>query len=414
MNTSWIRGAYKWLVIALLVGAVVGTACAFFLFSLDWVTKTRETNLWLLFLLPVAGLAIGWSYHRWAGSAQKGNNLLFEAYYQPKDRIPGRMAPFILISTLLTHLVGGSAGREGTAVQMGGALADQLGRWWIFSVEDRRLVLLLGISTGFSAVFGTPLAGVLFALEVLPAGKEGRRAFVPMLVASLVADQVCLAWSVEHTSYGIGVLPEWTPIRVIWVLLAGALFGLVARLYALASHWLARTWATMIPSPSLRPFWGGWVLLFLFLVFDLHAYAGLGIPSLVASFQYPMEGSFFILKMALTVFTLSVGFKGGEVTPLFVIGATLGSALSAWVPLPTAFLAGLGFVAVFAGATKTPLACMVMGMELMGAAAGPWLGVATFVSFLFSGKTSIYSAQKTGWWRMWIEQEKFGWGKNSS
>lgn len=408
MNTTWSHWVFKWLAIALLVGVVVGTASAFFLLCLDGVTKIREAHSWLLFLLPVAGWVIGWSYHSWAGAAQRGNNLLFEVYYQPKDRIPGRMAPFILISTLLTHLVGGSAGREGTAVQMGGSLADQLGRWWSFSVEDRRLVLLLGISTGFSAVFGTPLAGVLFALEVLPTGREGWRALVPMVVATLVADQVCLAWTVVHTPYTIGFLPDWTLIRVGWVLLAGVLFGLVARLYAFASHWITGAWSRLIPFPPLRPFFGGWVLLFLFLVFDLHAFAGLGIPSLVASFQHPMEGSFFILKLALTVVTLSVGFKGGEVTPLFVIGATLGSALSTWVPLPTAFMAGLGFVAVFAGATKTPLACMVMGMELMGMAAGPWLGVATFVSFLFSGKTSIYSAQKTGWWRAWMEQRNLG------
>ena len=385
--------AIRWLGWAVLTAVLAGVSSALFLLGLDEVTHTRLAHPWLLYGLPLVGFSIGWAYHYWAGSAVKGNNLLLEEYQQPKQRIPVRMAPFILLSTLATHLVGGSAGREGTAVQLGASLSDQLGRWVRLDGDDRKLLLLMGISAGFSAVFGTPFAGAIFAVEVLPAGRFGLKAYLPVLAAALLADQVCLLFPVHHSHYSIGSLPLWTLQTVFWVAAAGLLFGFAARLFSYASHWITAFSSARIHFPPYRPLFGGVLLLLLFQLFSGSTYSGLGIPTILAAFEQPMEGQVFLIKLALTALTLGFGFKGGEVTPLFFIGATLGSALSAWIPLPTAFLAGLGFVAVFAGASNTPIACTVMGMELLGPAAGPWLGIAALLAFLFSGKKGIYTAQ---------------------
>ncbi|UIR57213.1 chloride channel protein [Sphingobacterium sp. SRCM116780] len=395
-KTLWNRlilYSLKWIGLALLVGSIVGSISAFFLTSLSWVTEYRETHLWIIAGLPIAGLLIGLLYYYYGGSSNKGNNLLISEYYQNNQAIPLKMAPLVLLSTLLTHLFGGSAGREGTAVQIGGTIADQCTKIFKLNQQDRRILIIIGISAGFASVFGTPWAGAIFGLEVITGGKNRLRGLIPSMLTAFIADYACSFWHVAHTHYKIqDVIPVISLQMMGYATLTGIVFGLTAYLFTKSSD-LFTTLFKAIPYPPIRPFIGGLVLVFVIWTLGTTKYIGLGIPTILESFKIPLNSTDFIIKLLLTTFTLSAGFKGGEVTPLFFIGATLGNALFGFIPLPMGLLAAMGFIAVFSGATNTPFACLLMGIELFGYEAWPYFAIVCFVAYLFSGKKGIYAAQ---------------------
>lgn len=393
----WLPGYLaRWLVLAGLTGALAGSASAFFLASLDWVTHLREANHWLIWLLPVGGLVVGLSYHYLGTGVAKGNNLLLEELHSPKQVIPAKMAPLVLFGTLVTHLVGGSAGREGTAVQMGGALAHQLGPLFGLRPRDRRMLLVMGISAGFASVFGTPLAGAIFALEVLALGSMRYDALVPAFFSAYIAHYVCMLCGATHTAFHIGTVPPMNGLAFGCTIALGIVFGLVARSFSALTHFFSGLFQKSIGYAPLRPVAGGIVLAAAIALLGTTRHIGLGVPVIAEAFGHSAAPADFLLKIILTAFTLGAGFKGGEVTPLFFIGATLGSTLAGIMPLPVGLLAGMGFVAVFAGATNTPVACLLMGIELFGSPAAGYLGLACVVAYLFSGHTGIYGAQLVG------------------
>lgn len=388
-----LRLSLQWLVICALIGLFSGSASAFFLVALEWVTQIREHHAWIIWLLPLGGLIIGLLYHYYGASVVKGNNLLLEEYENPQQPIPFKMAPLVLIGTLITHLVGGSAGREGTAVQMGGAIADQFSKWFQLDKNDRKTILILGISAGFASVFGTPLAGALFALEVVYFSKINFKSVILSFAVAYAAYFTVEFWQVKHTHYTIATLPEMNGIHLLWTIGAGILFGLAALLFSRTAHFWNRLFSKYIPYAPIRPLIGGTVLAVILFFIGTTKYIGLGVPEIVKAFSTPNESYDFLLKILFTGFTLGAGFKGGEVTPLFFVGATLGSALSVVIPLPIALLAGMGFVAVFSGATHTPIACTVMGMELFGIEGGIFIGIACVVAYFASGSIGIYHSQ---------------------
>ena len=398
--TDLLKHLLKWLLLAFVVAALAGSASAGFLFALDWATRTRLAHAWLIWLLPVAGFAVGWLYLRYGSSVEGGANLLIDEIHDPKKIIPLRMAPLVLGGTILSHLFGASVGREGTAVQMGGALADQLTRMFRLNNEDRRIILMAGISAGFASVFGTPLAGALFGLEVLAIGRLRYEAMLPCLAAAVIADQVGLLWgqlfNIQHTHYAVPLIPALSAWTLCAMVIAGVLFGLTGKIFAQATHGLSALMKRWISYAPLRPLIGGLVVALAVWLLGTDRYIGLGIPTIVDALQEPLPAWDFLGKMAFTIVSLGTGFKGGEVTPLFFIGATLGNALGPLLHQPVALLAAIGFVAVFAGAANTPIASTLMAMELFGAEIGVYAAIACVVAYLFSGHAGIYRAQRSG------------------
>ena len=401
----------KRLLLILPVAIVIGLFVAFFLWLLDWASLTRWQHLWLIYFLPFAGILIGWVYKMAGKDSDKGNNLILEEIHVPTNGVPARMTPLILFSTIITHLFGGSAGREGTAVQMGGSIAAQFGKWFQLHAEDKRIFLLAGMSAGFGAVFGTPVAGAIWALEVLSVGRIRYNALLPCLLAGVVADITCASCGIHHTHYTISFISNksfhfgfiaFDVFLLMKVIVAGALFGGAAYLFAQLTQLIKIKSKELITAKWLIPVIGAVIVIGISHAIGSFDYLGLGVTnpnhdgiSIVSSF-IPGGANYYswFIKLILTAITLGMGFKGGEVTPLFFIGATLGNTLSFLVHAPTDLFAGLGFIAVFAGATNTPIACTLMGVELFGGENVVYYAIACFVAYYFSGHRGIYSSQK--------------------
>lgn len=401
------RGAVVDWTLAALVGALAGTGCAGFLFALDAVTAARFTHPWLLALLPVAGVAAAWTYRRVGGASGRGHNLILEEIHAPGGGVPLRMAPLVLGATLLTHLCGGSAGREGTGVQIGGALAGGVRKALRLGAERQGSLLTAGVAGGFGAIFGTPLAGAVFALEVLVRGRFRHAWLGGCLVAALTGDLVCEAWGVRHADLaalaGLGGLAEGrSDVALVQAALVGLAAGLVARLFVAASGGVRRGLEKLPPAWWLPPVLGGLTVGTLTLAIGTDAYLGLSAanpdpaaPSLLTVFSPGGATSWsWAWKLVFTAVTVGAGFKGGEVTPLFFIGAALGHVVGPLAGLAVGPAAALGFVAVFAGASKTPLACTLLGVELFGGGHAALFGVACVVAYLAGGRTGIYEAQR--------------------
>ena len=389
----------KWTLLAGIVGILSGSASAIFLVSLDKATEIRVDHPWLLYLLPLAGLAIGLFYRYPGRGLDGGNNLILEEIHDPQSKIPARLAPVILVATVVTHLFGGSAGREGTAVQMGGSLASWLARLLRLEMLDLRILVMAGVSAGFGSVFGTPVAGMIFGLEVLAVGRMRYDALIPCLIGSAVGHWTCLYWFAQwggaHGEYAIHSHVEITALLIGKILLAAPLFGLASILFSELTHGLQTLFARIASWPPARPLIGGGVIVLLTLLVGTNDYLGLSLPLLHRPFDdKPVDTFAFAWKLVFTAVTLGCGFKGGEVTPLFVIGATLGATLGYWLGVPIDFLAALGFVAVFAAAANTPLACTAMGIELFGATHALPIAITCVGAYLWAGHRGIYLSQR--------------------
>lgn len=386
-------GLLRWVALGAASGGLAGVAAWVFLETLDHATEVRLDHGWLLYLLPVAALAIGLVYHRWGGRAGGGNALLLDEIHQPTAWVPRRMAPLIFAGTSVAHLFGASVGREGAALQMSGSLTDLLSRTLRLGPVDRRLLLMAAIAGGFGAMFGVPLAGAVFAMEVQAVGRVRYEALVPALTASIVGDLVVRGLGHAHAARLSLDIPVEADV-LAKIALAGIAFGLVSTLFAALVHHIERQAARWIAWKPLRLAAGGVAIVGLVALFG-RDYLGLSLPLADHALAGVDPGDWaWALKLLFTVVALGSGIPGGEVTPLFVIGATLGGALAGPLHLPVPVLAAVGFVAVFAGAANTPLACTIMGAELFGSGAIVASAVGCVIAYVASSHRGIYATQR--------------------
>jgi len=378
--------------LSLLAGILAGLAASAFLVSLSWLTQYRTQHPDLVFGLPFAGLAIGLIYHFYGKEIQPGTTLILDEIHNPKKITPLIMGPAIFFTTLLTHAFGGSAGREGTVVQMGASFADQLSHRFGTSAEDRKTLLVAGMGAGFGAALGAPWAGIFFGMEVIRRKHTKLFPIVECTLASFVAFGVTLACHAPHSLFPL-VDISFSGEAVLYTLIAATGFAAIARLFLFTEHRIELFFKKTVSFPPLKPFIGGVFLLVLFKLLHLEIYEGLGLETVFRSFNEPLPAAVFFIKLLLTALTLGAGFKGGEFVPLIFMGAAAGSYLTSMTTLPMSFLPALGAAAVFGAASKTPFTCSVMAIELFGWQIAPYAVAACFISSALSGRQTIYQKQ---------------------
>lgn len=385
---------------SLVIGCVIGILEVIFGKTLLLVTEWRLSYFnYLILFLPVAGLLIEFLYSRVGGKSRQGMGLIFAVGHGEDDDIPLRLIPIVMFTTWLTHLFGGSAGREGVAVQIGGALSHKVGtgrlREYLPEENLSQITLVTGMAAGFAGLFQTPMGAVLFALEVLIVGKLQMTALLSATIASFTASFISSYLELEKFSFFVHSQLEVTPQLIGKLIVIGIVFGLVGRLF---SFGLAKSkiWVSeLIPNQYTRIFLGGVLVAVLIVTLHHGRYAGLGSNLISASFEGKTIYYYdFIFKLLLTIMTLAVGFQGGEVTPLFAIGASLGVILAPILGLPIEVAAAIGYVAVFGSATNTFLAPVIIGGEVFGYHLLPVFFIAMTVAYSCNFNQSIYGKQK--------------------
>ncbi len=382
----------KWSAIAIVLGAVIGVVGSVFYKLLSHVTEAREMFSWLLFLLPVAGIIIVFLY-RVCGKGDLSTDLVLLSV-RSKEKIPLRMAPLIFISTLLTHLCGGSAGREGAALQLGGSIAQAVGKVIKLDEKDMHIITMCGMSACFSAVFGTPIAAAVFSLEVVSVGIMHYSALVPCAVAAGMSAYTAHLFEVSHHWPEITFIAETSLPMILKVILLGILCAAVSYVFCKTLGGVGHAAKKYIKNDYLRVITGSAIIIALTFILGTRDYLGAGMPTIQAALSGSVRFEAFILKMIFTAITLAAAFKGGEIVPTFFVGATFGAAIAPFIGLDAAFGAMLAMLAVFCGVTNCPISSMLIGFELFGMGNATYILIVCAVSYMLSGYTGLYNNQK--------------------
>lgn len=379
--------------VSLCCAVVMGIISFVFLKMLGLSSVFREFFPYCIWFLPLSGMLTAFVYKRYGGESSKGNNLIIQSANEGV-KVPKRLAFLTFIFTLLTHFSGGSAGREGTAVQIGGTLtsnvADKLG----FKNGDRKIIILSGLSAAFGSVFGTPLAGAFFGMEVCCIGQLSVSAVIPCFLSSYLANAVTLLLGATHEVHKISAIPSLDIKSVLVFISASILFGLIGKLFALGVKYLKLLYAKIFKNTVLSALIGSVIVVLLIVLLNLNEYEGLSTWQQTTAFEGNANWYDMPVKFILTTLTLGAGFQGGEVTPLFDIGASFGGWYANMFGIEPSFLAAIGLICVFGSAANTPITTIMLGIELFGAEAVPYFVLASLISFIASGKSGIYSAQE--------------------
>ncbi len=383
----------KVILVSLCCAVVMGIISFVFLKMLGLSSVFREFFPYCIWFLPLSGMLTAFVYKRYGGESSKGNNLIIQSANEGV-KVPKRLAFLTFIFTLLTHFSGGSAGREGTAVQIGGTLtsnvADKLG----FKSDDRKIIILSGLSAAFGSVFGTPLAGAFFGMEVCCIGQLSVSAVIPCFLSSYLANAVTLLLGATHEVHKISAIPSLDIKSVLVFISASILFGLIGKLFALGGKYLKLIYAKIFKNTVLSALIGSVIVVLLIVLLNLNEYEGLSTWQQTTAFEGNANWYDMPVKFILTTLTLGAGFQGGEVTPLFDIGASFGGWYANLFGIEPSFLAAIGLICVFGSAANTPITTIMLGIELFGAEAVPYFVFASLISFIASGKSGIYSAQE--------------------
>ncbi len=383
---------FKWILFSTVTGVIIGFIGAAFHYCLDIAGELRTAHQWLIFLMPAAGLAIVFLYRITGMKDDKGTSYIMTAVRDAKP-IKLRTAALIFISTTLTHLTGGSAGREGAALQLGGSISDFIGKLMKLDEKDERVIIMAGMAAGFSALFGTPLAAAIFAMEVVSVGVMYYAAIMPCILSALIARRIAAFLSVQSTAFNITSIPQldgWTLIRI---LIIGLLFAVVSVMFCFILHFVPLLYNHITKNAYIRVLIGSAIMIVAVLLLGTD-YCGTG----SAIIEKAVEGSAvpwaFLLKMLLTAVTLCAGFKGGEIVPTFFTGATFGCIVGPIIGLSPSFSAALGIVSVFCGVTNCPLTSIILSYELFGGKAVPLFALSCAIAYMMSGYWSLYGSQK--------------------
>ena len=388
----YCKGLGKWLLVSGITGLLCGVLGSAFHVGVEEATVFRMAHPWVLYTLPAAGLLVVAIYKFTRAEGQSTNNIIDEV--QSGQGISLALLPAIFFSTIVTHLAGGSAGREGAALQMGGAIGFNTGRLLRLDDKDLRTATLTGMAAFFSALFGTPLAATIFAMAVVSVGLLYHAAFIPCFVASLTAYGISLLLGVAPTRFAV-LAPAVSAGMLLRVAILATLAAMVSVLFCATLHTAEHLFQRFFRNPWLRAFCGGALLLVLTLLLHTTDYNGAGMALITAAVEeghaHPLA---FLLKILFTAITLGAGFKGGEVVPSFFVGAAFGCVAGPLLGIPAGFAAAIGLVSVFCGAVNCPIASMFLSVELFGAGGLLYFALACGLSYVLSGYSGIYSSQR--------------------
>ncbi len=393
----------KWLCLAVLVGLTVGLVGSLFHIVLEWATETRTAHPWLLYLLPVAGLAIVGAYRVLDMSDDKGTEMVLTAIRSGQP-MRLRTAPLIFFATTLTHLCGGSAGREGAALQLGGSISDAIGKLLRLKEGDEKIITMCGMAAGFSALFGTPVSAAVFAMEVERIGVMQYAAIVPCLVASILASGVAGIFGISATGFTVTDAPEMTIQTLAVIVVFGVLCGILANLFCRAMGLGGAFYRKITENPWLKAALGGCIIIALTLLLGTRDYNGAGMDVIQRALEGEAAPLAFVLKIAFTALTLGAGYKGGEIVPSFFVGATFGCVVAPLLGLSPSFGGSLAMVAVFCGVTNSPMTSILLGCEMFAGVGLEPIALVVAVSYMTSGYHSLYHQQKIAYSKFQAKQ----------
>lgn len=391
--TRRYRTFFKWLALATLVGIVVGGIGTLFHYAIAEATALRQSHSWLVFLLPVSGLLIVFLYEFSSQSNDMSTNLVLESIRSSKH-LPLIMAPLIFISTTLTHLVGGSSGREGAALQLGGSLSTFIGDLFHLDDNDLHVLTMCGMSAAFAALFRTPIGATVFSMEVVSVGIMYYVALVPCIIASLIGYAISGYFGVESTSFKLKLLSIFDCVTLIKVVILGILCAILSICFCKTLHIAHKLYTKYFKNPYIRVVVGSGLLIALILILPSEDYLGAGMPVIEKALFGSANYESFLLKILFTAITLGAGFKGGEIVPSFFVGATFGAAFGPLLGLPSSFSASLGLIALFCGVTNCPMTSFILSTEMFGDQGSIYFMLIIAISYMLSGYSGLYSKQK--------------------
>ena len=385
--------SFKWILFAILSGLAIGGISSLLYYCLQFVTAARGSYPWLIFFLPLGGMLIVFFYRVIHDERDTGTNLVLSAIHSG-DHVPLRMAPAIFVSTLITHLFGGSVGREGAALQLGGSIGGGLGKLFRFDEKDQHIMIMCGMSAAFSAIFGTPMAAAIFSMEVVSVGIMHYAAIVPCVIASLVARALAAYFGINPEHFVLEGFPSFSLLTSVEAAGLAILSAFVSILFCITLHQSTKLFQRFIKNPYLRAASGGILIILLTLLVGNQHYNGSGISEIPQFFSGDGVPYAFLLKILFTAITIGAGFKGGEIVPSFFIGAAFGCLFGNLTGMNSNLSAAIGMTSVFCGVTNCPITSLLISFELFGYNAMPYFLLSVALSYMLSGYYGLYSSQK--------------------